>query len=108
MADDLPGNKGPIYTLDDHEKLLMKSYQAWSDPTRRRDDTYYEHTYHAKGLVTKTEATYCGYDMSQEYNNSTDIMLKEIVTDADDSEDRMTVLKEMSHLRRPEKGILSI
>lgn len=90
VADYLPGNKGTIYTLDDYGNLVMKSYQAWSDTTREREDTYYEHTYNPKGLVTKTEVTYCGYYMSLEYNNSTDITLKEIITYTYDSEGRMT------------------
>lgn len=89
VADYLPGNKGTIYTLDEHGNLVMKSYQSWSDTTRQRDDTYYEHTYNSKGLVTKTEVTYCGYYMSPEYNTNTDITLKEIITYTYDSEGRM-------------------
>ena len=93
VADYLPGNKGTIYTLDAHGNLAMKSYQAWSDTTRQRDDTYYEHTYNSRGLVTKTEVTYCGFLMSYdnpEYGYNTDITLKEIITYLYDSDGRMT------------------
>lgn len=96
VADYLPGNRGTIYTLDDHGNVVMESYQAWTDTTSQRDDTYYEHTYNSQGLVTKTEVTYCGYLMSSEYGNSpdfgynTDMTLKEIITYTYDSEGRMT------------------
>lgn len=96
VKDYLPISIGTIYTLDDHGNVVMVSYQYWSDTEREREDTYYEHTYNAKNLVTKTEVSYCGFYMSLEHMDDPnsgyvkDVTLKEIITYTYDSEGRMT------------------
>lgn len=96
VKDYLPISIGTIYTLDDHGNVEMVSYQYWSDTEREREDTYYEHIYNAKGLVTKTEVSYCGFYMSLEHMDDPnsgyvkDVTLKEIITYTYDSEGRMT------------------
>lgn len=96
VADYLSISIGTIYTHDDHGNVIMKSYQYWSDTERKRDDTYYEHTYDAKGFVTKTEVSYAGFFMDLEHMDdpnayyNAEIPLKEIITYTYDSEGRMT------------------
>lgn len=96
VADYLPISIGTIYTHDDHGNVIMKSYQYWSDTERKRDDTYYEHTYDAKGFVTKTEVSYAGFYMDLEHMDdpnahyNAEIPLKEVITYTYDAEGRMT------------------
>lgn len=96
VADYLPISIGTIYTHDDHGNIIMKSYQYWSDTERKRDDTYYEHTYDSKGFVTKTEISYAGFYMDLEHMDdpnahyTEEIPLKEVITYTYDAEGRMT------------------
>lgn len=96
VKDYFPISIGTIYTHDDHGNVIMKSYQYWSDTERKRDDTYYEHTYDAKGFVTKTEVSYAGFYMDLEHMDdpnahyNSEIPLKEVITYTYDAEGRMT------------------
>lgn len=96
VKDYLPISIGTIYTSDDHGNVVMESYQYWSDTERKRDDTYYEHTYDAKGFVTKTEVSYAGFYMDLEHMDdpnahyNSEIPLKEVITYTYDAEGRMT------------------